>query len=208
MTRTIFPVLVLFFVSFFSLVAPPVSGAQVNSMGVSESSATGYSESKTGSKGLWFLSELKLMVDHTLHPVREIYSPLPLRLGRGVLPHPEVIFEVESANEDVLGVRTSGEPQAPSVFVRGVGSAKEYSLTGDFLDTVGEKSVGSRHTYNLSTTKLQSRGEIWGARIAKMESEVSSWFNDSGVTITFLVTVGALLLALVIMLARKILRGF
>jgi len=131
--------------------------------------------------------------DRLFHPLVEIVSPVPLRLTKGIKPLPEPLFDGEN----------EGEPKAASFFVQEKSKdCSVYSLDGDFAAPIGESDSGSRVSPEL--TEPQDRGEVWGARIAEGEKEVTSWFQDSGVMLVLLGVVGIALLVAVFLIGRRI----
>ena len=144
--------------------------------------------------------DLRRNLGQVFRPVLEIVSPVPLRLGVGVRPCPEAVFGDRDGGDieggDVLGVSFEDDmaDRAGSVFVReGRGGVRVYSLTGDFDDAGGETDVSGKP--GKSMTEPKDRGEVWGARIAFIEAEVTSWSKDSGVILGLLAAAGFVLLA-------------
>ena len=169
-------------------------------------------------------------LDRLFHPTFEIVSPVPLRLGLGVKPQPEVVFGGGSSESDsrLRQETDSSSPSSAVVFFQERGDGvRVYSLTGDFDDTVGRGKVSGKPSKPLTESHPPEadqsppeadqsppeadqsppgvdRGEVWGARIARSEKEVSGWAKDSGVTLTLLGVVGIAFLTVIVMVGRKL----
>jgi len=147
------------------------------------------------------LGDFELTVEQIFHPAVEFLAPLPLRLGLGVKPHPEPIFKSDESEMEA-GTWVS-EPEGTSFFVRKLGKeVSVYSLSGDFSDLTKKKTANGTLSSNVTTAK--NRGEVWGAKIARGEGEMSGWFKDSGVILALIGVVGIAVLVVIFLVVRRI----
>ncbi len=152
----------------------------------------GMGEEERETAGLW--DGLWVGFGRLFRPVSEVVSPVPLQLTKGIKPLPEPLFG---------GEEEEGGLPATSFFIQE--RSKDYSvysLDGDFASPTGKSGSGGREDAGLAAPR--DRGEVWGTRIAEGEREVGSWFQDSGVMLALLGTVGITVLVAVFLIGRRI----
>ncbi|MEA2020795.1 MAG: hypothetical protein U9M98_03750 [Patescibacteria group bacterium] len=165
---------------------------------------------RTGTGSSIGLKTVVASLQNLFESIDTLYSPVPLTLSGGIKPEPQPIFAGKDSEKSVLGIATDNSSVASVVYFRTRGDGlKTYSLDPDF-DSVSRQEANdiSRDEPEVrEEAENQSRGEVWGAKIAKAEKEVGYWFKDSGVLLTLLGLAGLTVMVVIVVLAHKALKS-
>ena len=140
-----------------------------------------------------------------------VYSPLPLTLSGGIKPRPTAVFSEnfargdEKNSQDVLGAKVEKLP-TKYFYRENKSGLKVYSFEDGQHNLNADQTVGSKDVDELTEkVSADNRGEVWGARIAGIESEIKSCIKDSGVILSAIVVSLLVVLWFLVFFIRKIL---